>query len=72
MWIGYIAGYFLDILARLTKKTFPFSLHRLKAMTRNVLYSNKKILHVLNVKNKYGVQQGIKFTVKWYHQNRLL
>ena len=72
IWMGYIAGYILDIIARFTNIIFPFSLRRLKAMTRDVLYSNKKILHVLNVKNKYGVQQGIKFTVEWYHQNGIL
>ena len=70
--MGYIAGCILDIIACLTNLTFPFSLRRLKAMTQDVQYSNKKILHVLNVKNKYGVQQGIKFTIKWYHQNGLL
>ena len=68
IWMGYIAGYILDIIARFTNIISPFSLRRLKAMTRDVVYSNKKIAHVLNVKNKYGVQQGIKNAVEWYHK----
>ena len=72
IWMGYIAGYILDIIARFTNIIFPFSLRRLKAMTRDVLYSNRKIFHVLNVKNKYGVQKGIKFTVEWYQKSGIL
>ena len=72
IWMGYIAGYILDIIASFTNIIFPFSLRRLKAMTRDVLYSNRKIFHVLNVKNKYGVQKGIKFTVEWYQKSGIL
>ena len=72
IWMGYIAGYILDIIARFTNIIFPLSLRRLKAMTRDVLYSNRKIFHVLNVKNKYGVQKGIKFTVEWYQKSGIL
>ena len=72
IWMGYIAGYILDIIARFTNIIFPFSLRRLKAMTRDVLYSNRKMFHVLNVKNKYGVQKGIKFTVEWYQKSGIL
>jgi len=70
--MGYIAGYFFDFLALFTKIIFPFSSRRLKSMTRDVLYSNRKILHALSVKNKYGVKQGIKFTIEWYHKNGIL
>lgn len=72
IWMGYIAGFILDILARLTNKTFPFSLRVLKAMTRDVTYSNRKILYSLNVKGIYGVRQGIINTITWYHKSGLL
>ena len=72
IWMGFIAGYILDFLARLTNKIFLFSLCRLKAMIRDVMYSNRKILYTLSVKNKYGVEQGIKNTVEGYHKSGLL
>ncbi len=68
IWTGFIVVYILKIITRLTNKKFPFTLRRLNAMNRNVLYSNIKILNTLNVKNKYGVQQGIKNAVEWYHK----
>ena len=70
--LGIYCWIYLRYSCKSYKKTSPFSLRRLKAMTRDVVYSNKKIAHVPNVKNKYGVQQGIKLTVEWYHQNRIL
>ena len=54
------------------KKTFPLSLRRLKAMTHDVTYSNNKIIYSLNVKAKYGIQQGIINTITWYHKSGLL
>ena len=59
VWMGFIASYILDILTCLTKNTFPLSIRRLKAMTHDVTYSNNKIIYSLNVKAKYGIQQGI-------------
>ena len=52
-------------------KNLPFSLRRLKAMTHDVTYSNKKIIYSLNVKAKYGIQQGIINTITWYHKSGL-
>ena len=72
VWMGFIASYILDILTCLTKITFPLSLRRLKAMTQDVTYSNKKIIYTLNVKAKYGIQQGIINTITWYHKSGLL
>ena len=72
IWIGYIVCYCLSVIERLTNKKFSFSLRRLKAMNRDVIYSNRKILYALNVANKYGVQQGIKNTIDWYHKREIL
>ena len=72
IWIGYIVCYFLYVIERLTNKKFSFSLRRLKAMNRDVIYSNRKILYALNVANKYGVQQGINNTIDWYHKRGIL
>jgi nucleoside-diphosphate-sugar epimerase len=72
VWIGYIAGFILDVIAYLTNKTFPFSLRRLRAMTRDVVYLNRKSINTLNVKPKYGVHQGIINTIEWYDNNGLL
>ena len=68
IWIGYIVCYFLYVIELFTNKKFSFSLRRLKAMNRDVIYSNRKILYALNVANKYGVQQGIKNTIDWYQK----
>ena len=70
--MGFIAGYILDILASITKKRLPFSVRRLKAMIRDVNYSNRKMSSMISVKNKYGVEQGIKNTVEWYHKSGML
>ena len=72
IWIGYIVCYCLYVIERLTNKKFSFSLRRLKAMNRDVIYSNRKILYALNVENKYGVQQGINNTIDWYHKRGIL
>ena len=72
VWIGYIVGSILDVISRLTNKTFPFSLRRLRAMNRDVVYLNRKIINALNVKPKYGVKQGIKNTIEWYDKSGLI
>ena len=70
--MGFIASCILDILTCITKNTFALSLRRLKAMTHDVTYSNNKIIYSLNVKAKYGIQQGIINTITWYHKSGLL
>jgi dihydroflavonol-4-reductase len=72
VWIGYLVGYICDIISHSTKTPLPFSLRRLKAMTRNVVYSNRKIRNTMDVKQIYGVQKGINNTIEWYDNNGLL
>jgi UDP-glucose 4-epimerase len=72
LWVGYLVGYIFDITSLFTKISFPFSLRRLKAMTRDVVYSNRKIKNILDIKQIYGVQQGINNTIEWYDNNGLL
>ena len=72
LWVGYLVGYIFDITSLFTKISFPFSLRRLKAMTRDVVYSNRKIKNILDIKQIYGVQRGINNTIEWYDNNGLL
>jgi dihydroflavonol-4-reductase len=72
IWIGYLVGYIFDAISYFTKIPFPFSLRRLKAMTKDVVYSNRKIKNTIDVKKIYGVQKGINNTIVWYENNKLL
>ena len=72
IWIGYLVCYVLYVIELFTNKRFSFSLRRLKAMNRDIIYSNKKILYALKVDIKYGVQQGINNTIDWYHKIEIL
>jgi nucleoside-diphosphate-sugar epimerase len=66
--LGYGAATVCDLLAEVSGRTMPLSRRRLRAMTRDVAYSNEKLLHALNVRPGYGVLKGIRRTVRWFRE----
>lgn len=70
--IGYIIAISLEFTAIITKKKYPLSIRRLKAMTRTFSYSNKKLIRRLNINNEIGLEEGLRKTISWYMKNELL
>ena len=62
----------LDFLSKKLKKEYSFSKRRLRAMTRDVIYSNEKIVKLLNIKKEIGIENGIEKTISWYKKFDLL
>ena len=65
---GYLIALGFEFLTLITHRAMPLSLKRLRAITRDVSYSNQKVMDDLQVPIRYGVEQGIRNTVKWHQQ----
>lgn len=66
MWIGYIVGIMFDSISYVTNRSLPFSLRRLRSMTKNVRYSNAKLNSAIKFNQRYGVRDGLVKTIRWF------
>lgn len=67
--LGYAIATGCDIASKLSGKTMPLSKRRVRAMIRDMAYSNQKLSRALNISPTYGVLEGINNTVTWYREN---
>lgn len=70
--LGYLIAAGCDLVTKLTGKTMPLSKKRLMAMSRDIIYSNDKLTKDLNVYPSSGVLEGVRNTIRWYQENKLL
>lgn len=65
---GYLIAMGFEFLTLITRRAMPLSRKRLIAMTRDVSYSNQKVMDELRIPIRFGVQHGIRATVEWHRQ----
>jgi nucleoside-diphosphate-sugar epimerase len=70
--IGIILGAICDVLATSLRIRMPLSRQRVRAMTRDVRYSNRKLMTDIEVSVPYGIRNGLARTIAWYQSTRLL
>jgi nucleoside-diphosphate-sugar epimerase len=61
-----------DVLSKAFGMKLPLSYRRYRAMTMNRIYSNRKMIEVIGLPPKYGVQTGIKNTIEYFRRAGLL
>jgi len=70
-FIGLSAGFAFDILSRIAHRPMPLSVNRVRAMTRDICYSNER-LKALSIKFDCGIFDGLKRAIVWYKSQGLL
>ena len=70
--IGKVLGRLADFLSHMVHRSLPFSLRRVNAMTRDVVYSSQRIRDELGIPISYGLDLGLKNTIQWYRENGFL
>ncbi|GAI87698.1 unnamed protein product [marine sediment metagenome] len=70
--LGLAIGFGFDIIAKLLHRPMLLSVNRVRAMTRDIFYSNDKLKEQLSVNFKYGIRLGLARTIKWYKSQGLL
>jgi|WetSurMetagenome_2_1015567.scaffolds.fasta_scaffold00106_21 nucleoside-diphosphate-sugar epimerase len=69
--VGLFIGYVFDRISKYSAIRSPLSFKQVKAMTKDVRYSNYKTYKYLGG-YKYGVIQGLRAAVDWYKKSSLL
>jgi nucleoside-diphosphate-sugar epimerase len=72
VFLGVATGAAFDVISKITGKSLPLSVRRVRAMTRDIKYTNKKLTQVVGVRPQYGVLDGITRAIIWYRQAGLL
>ena len=70
--IGKALGRFGDVVSHITHRSFPLNLRRVKAMTRDVVFSSQRLRTELSAPISYGLYLGLKNTIDWYNDNGYL
>ena len=71
--IAYIGIWFMEMANKL-RRIDDFVIHAsvVKDMTKNRAYSNKKAKEILGFQPKYTFRDGMKITIGWYVENKLI
>ena len=64
IWIGFLAGYFFDLLAFLTKKKFSVSSVRIKKFISTTQFDATKV-YASGFKPPFSLEEGLKRTIKY-------
>ena len=64
IWIGFLAGYFFDTLAFITKKKLPVSSVRVKKFISTTQFDATKV-HNSGFKPPFTLEEGLKRTIKY-------
>ena len=71
-WLAYVLAIGFETVGRLTGFTSPLTLNRIKALRSQVKYSGDKVMQDLGFFPEVGWYEGLRRTIKWYKQNKLL
>jgi len=69
--VGYLVAYFFDFLSFFISQELPLSKRRMEAMTGSKVYSNGK-LKLEGLSKKSETERGLKETVQWFLDNKML
>ena len=64
IWVGFLAGYFFDLIAFLTKKKLPVSSVRIKKFISTTQFDGSKA-HSSGFKPPFTLEEGLKRTLKY-------
>lgn len=67
-----IVGLAFDGISKLSGRSMPLSGHRVAAMSRDVVYDNRKLIQVLGVRPRVGWREGLRHSLKWYAREGML
>lgn len=70
--LGMMAGAACDVLSRCLSVKLPLSKQRVRAITRNIQYSNKKLIADIGSEMPFGIKTGLSRTIRWYYSSGLL
>lgn len=70
--VGVAAGALFDLVSRLTGRPMPLSRQRVSRMTRDLVYSNAKLIRLTGMHPMIGWREGLRRTVAWYRSQGLL
>lgn len=72
IWFGYAAAAAFEITGKLARFSPPLTVSRVRALTNRVVYSSDKLRLELGFSPAVGWRGGLRRTVEWYEQNKLL
>jgi len=70
--IGKLLGQLADCISHIVRRPLPLSVRRVQAMTRDVAYSSQRLRTELGIPISYGIDVGLKNTIRWYREKGLL
>ena len=70
--LGHFIALICDVASNICGLAFPLSRRRFRAMTRDVIYSNQKLVSMLGISPRYGVSTGLKRAINFYRSERLI
>ncbi len=70
--LGMLVGLMCDILANRFGTRLPLSRQRIRAMTRDVQFSNQRLLADIGNLTRYGVRRGLARSIAWYRASGFL
>lgn len=66
LWFGYFTGWSCDLLAKITRVSWPLSLQNVKNFTHSATYSSKKLHEKINFFWPENFQNSIDQEIDWY------
>lgn len=72
LFIGSLLGLLADVVSGVTGRSLPLSRRRVRAMTRDVIYSSENLRTILGNDLPFGLDQGMRNTISWYRDAGLL
>ncbi len=70
--VGLALGYAADTASRMTGRSLPLSIRRVRAMIRDVRYSSAALRRHVTAPFRYGLARGLTRTIQWYQAQALL
>ncbi|NIM97413.1 MAG: NAD-dependent epimerase/dehydratase family protein [candidate division Zixibacteria bacterium] len=72
VWFGYAVALCLEMTGKLAHFSPPLTVSRVRALTNRATYSSEKLCKGLGFRPAFGWREGLRRTIEWYKQNKLL
>ena len=70
--MGHFIALICDVASNICGLVLPLSRRRFRAMTRDVIYSNRKLVSMLGISPGYGVSTGLKRAINFYRSDEFI
>lgn len=71
-WLAFSVAGGLTPMTKVLGKRFPLTIGRVKGLTDGRMFSSEKIQRELGFRPRFGIEEGLKRTIRWYEEQRLL